>query len=298
MLTTKPGAIRKSPLRTSNRSDRPLSPVISQKKRNYSESSSEFSSRIFCFSSVMAVPLPIARIKAVPLFSGSLSGFGFLALTVQRNPVEMSLRSCQRRFLRSFGAKFDHLVKRKPWVCGLCAAKAFFIGLITQKKEDKSIGFEIPSSGHFHLGHPVIPPEFEFMKIALQMLLAQIKGNALLGPLKQRIERLGRMVVHIAPGNLFAAMVNPIMSLVAFADDLISPKLVAYPMRTRINEFADPRFQIRNTVTVFCSGPRLTAAKDCQADLQKRSWPDRMPAFCAAKPCAIFLMNVVCGKGP
>jgi hypothetical protein len=74
------------------------------------------------------------------------------------------------------------------------------------------------------------------------MLLAQIMKNALLGPLEQRIERLGRVVAHIAPGKLLFAMMNPLMVVITFSNALIGRMLVAHQMRSGINEFTDLRF--------------------------------------------------------
>jgi hypothetical protein len=58
----------------------------------------------------------------------------------------------------------------------------------------------------------MIPSEPNFVKVALQMLWAEIMKNTLLRTLQNGVERFCRVVVDLTPGKFSLAVFDPFVS--------------------------------------------------------------------------------------
>jgi hypothetical protein len=72
----------------------------------------------------------------------------------------------------------------------------------------------------------MIPSEPDFVKVALQMLWAEIMKNTLLDTLQNGVERFCRVVVDLTPGKFFLAVFDPFVSAVRLSDPFIRLQLI------------------------------------------------------------------------
>ncbi len=92
--------------------------------------------------------------------------------------------------------------------------------------------FKFACFGNLQLLFSLIPSKTDLMQVTGQMLFAQIVKDPLFSPFKQRVKRLGRIVMGFSTRIFFAVMIYPVMRRILFTDQLIGMQFIGSKVRT------------------------------------------------------------------